>query len=212
MRYHEASLYRFVTNLYTANFFCPFLTQVGNNIKGDVRKLRKDFPGGDVVNYSELTSLTSRPTAQRRLADLVTMTSGKYLDKDVGGGALADWTQDSFSPAELKYATSDAWASLFVWRELERRKVGLLPPAAAEQPPQEGVSGGSADSPSAGPGSSEMPLEPEDGEVEQEDGSRDLWNLRTERVLTKSFQTTMTKMCARCPLRYVWPVSVVLSK
>lgn len=162
------------------NSFFPVLTQVGNNIKGDVKKLRKDFPEGDVVNYAELTSLTSRPTAQRRLADLVTMASGKYLDKDVAGGALADWTQDSFSAAELKYATSDAYASLFVWEELERRKAGLLPSVDAEQPTHEGVGGETTDARPEGPGSSEsseMPVESEDGEAQRGGGSRSLWNL-----------------------------------
>lgn len=159
---------------------CYFLPQVGNNIKGDVRKLRKDFPEGDVVNFSELTSLTSRPTSQRRLADL-----GRPCDdgvrqvprQDVAGGALADWTKDSFSAAELKYATSDTWGSLFVWQILEQRKVGIVPSAGAGQPTHEGGTDESAGSPSEGPESSGVPLESENGEGQQEEGGRGLWNL-----------------------------------
>lgn len=116
--------------------FSPSSFQVGNNITGDVGKLRKDFPDleGDVANWSELTSLTPRPTGKRRLADLVMMVSGKYMDKDRGGGALADWTADSFSHDELLYASSDAWAGLFVWDALERKKGGLVASFESEQP------------------------------------------------------------------------------
>ncbi|CAN0396294.1 unnamed protein product, partial [Hapterophycus canaliculatus] len=99
----------------------PTVKNVGNNITGDVNKLHKDFPelNGQFANSCELTSLTSRPTANRRLADLVTMVSGKEMDKERGGGALIDWTASSFSRDELLNASSDAWAGLFVWDALE---------------------------------------------------------------------------------------------
>lgn len=110
--------------------------QVGNNITGDVTKLRKDFPDleGQFANYAELTSLTSRPATNRRLADLVAMVSNKEMDKERGGGALIDWTASSFSRDELLYASTDAWAGLFVWRAFERKKAGLVASLVPEQP------------------------------------------------------------------------------
>lgn len=63
--------------------------QVGNNITGDVRKLHKDFPNldGEVANFCELTSLTSRSRVKCSLGELVARTSGKEMDKDLGEGA-----------------------------------------------------------------------------------------------------------------------------
>lgn len=110
-------------------------------------KLRNDFElDREAGPFCELTSLTTKPSARRGLADLVTMVSGKEMDKDLGGGALTDWTATVLSKEQQLYAANDAWAHLFVWEELERRRAG---PGEREtslpaMPDGAGASGGEA--------------------------------------------------------------------
>ncbi|CAN0474606.1 unnamed protein product, partial [Laminaria digitata] len=102
----------------------PNFRKVGNNISGDVKKILKDFPEleGEVANYCELRTLTSRPQSRCSLAELVNMVSGKELDKGLGGGALSDWSNPDLSADQLLYAASDAFAGQVVWRVLEERQ------------------------------------------------------------------------------------------
>lgn len=102
-------------------------TQVGNNINADVKKLCNDFPDqeGEIANYSELTSLTSRPRGRRSLAELVTMVTGKEMDKDLGEGARSDWSNPDLSHDSLMYAITDALGGLVVWQGLEQKKKGI---------------------------------------------------------------------------------------
>jgi len=115
----------------------------------------------------ELESLTSRPKAQPSLAQLVKMVSGKHLDKDLGDGALTDWTADQFSDDELAYAAADAYASLYVWQELERRHADLAAPesgtAGADNSAQLGVQQDEC---------SDTPSDPETDASRAEDGDR----------------------------------------
>lgn len=105
-----------------------FVFKVGNNIQADITKLHKDFCDldGSVGPVSELISLTEQPSMKRTLASLVRMVSDKELDKDLGGGALIDWTDPFVSVDSLQYAANDAWASLFVWLKLSGGLEGAL--------------------------------------------------------------------------------------
>lgn len=94
----------------------------------DVAKLHTDFSElhGGVGPVSELVTLTEQPSMKRTLASLVRMVSDKELDKDLGGGALVDWTDPFLSEDNLQYAANDAWAGLFVWLKLSAQSEGAL--------------------------------------------------------------------------------------
>ncbi|CAM9585769.1 unnamed protein product, partial [Ectocarpus fasciculatus] len=114
----------------------PTIKKVGNNISGDVTKLCKDFPDleGSFANYSELTSLTSRPETKRSLAELVAMVSDKEMDKDLGEGALADWSSPELTDEQLLYAANDAYAGVLVWSVLEKQRATLLKNLGQSEP------------------------------------------------------------------------------
>ena len=116
--------------------FVVRLIQVGNNITGDARKLHKDFPEleGKVANFCELTSLTPQPQARCSLGELVTRTSGKEMDKDLGEGARADWTAYPLSRNQLLYAATDAYAGHLVWTVLEKQKASMLGSLGQKEP------------------------------------------------------------------------------
>lgn len=125
------ALYRHVTQCR------PMLSslQVGNNIKGDFKKLHKDFDDlkGLAGPYAELTSLLpQQPAKKRSLVDLVWVYTGKKMDKDLGEGALYDWTSPSIPADQLEYAVNDAAAGLEVYEALLRKKEGITLPSGKE--------------------------------------------------------------------------------
>ncbi|CAN0476261.1 unnamed protein product, partial [Scytosiphon promiscuus] len=107
------------------------ILKVGNNIQGDFKKLHKDFSdlNGLAGPYAELTSfLPQQPAKKHSLADLVFIFTGMKMDKDLGGGALANWAKSELSAAQLQYAVNDASAGRVVYEALLLKKEGIALP------------------------------------------------------------------------------------
>ena len=125
------TIYRYVTQCR------PVLLslQVGNNIREDFKKLHKDFADleGQAGPYAELTSLLpQQPAKKRSLDDLVLVSTCKKMDKDLGEGALFDWTSPIIPADQLQYTVNDAAAGLEVYEALLRRKEGTALPLRKE--------------------------------------------------------------------------------
>ncbi|CAG9813281.1 unnamed protein product [Phaedon cochleariae] len=109
----------------------PNVRITGNNIKNDVRKLARDFPGFDgdkmVENCIDLGVLANSilPTKQRwSLEKLVNHLLNLRISKDKKI-RNSSWNKIPLSTAQQKYAALDAYASLLLYHTLKDKEKEL---------------------------------------------------------------------------------------
>lgn len=94
-------------------------------VENDLKRLASEaHPGAVFTGAVELARLAKQrgliPTARTSLSELVALTLKRYLEKDQSIRVSEDWDRETLSDDQVRYAATDAYASLAVYNSLMR--------------------------------------------------------------------------------------------
>ncbi|KAG8968224.1 hypothetical protein FRC05_001605 [Tulasnella sp. 425] len=107
--------------------------KVGRMVENDLKRLASEaYTGCIFTGAVELAQLAKQrsviPTARTSLSELVALTLKHYLEKDQSIRVSEDWDRETLSDDQVRYAATDAYASLAVYNALMEIPVpGNLP-------------------------------------------------------------------------------------
>ena len=108
----------------------PHILKVGVSLQFDIRKLREVHPF-DPAGFVELERVTSEIGIQNNgLRGLAAILLGIRISK---GAQRTNWSHPQLTPAQVRYAATDAWACRAMYMRL--REHGLLPAPRQELSP-----------------------------------------------------------------------------